>query len=136
GQTKVHDGTLILNQPSGNAILGNLIVGDGTGAPSSAVVRETIGNEIADTSNVLVNADGLLDLNGLSDAVSALTVVGGNVATGVGGHLSTASIDMTGGLISIGDGATVDTLSTGVPGAITMNAGAAIVGGISSKLTT
>ena len=87
GTTTVHDGLLLLSQPAGGAILGALVVGDGMGG--TATVRETIDNQIADDSTVLVNSDGIFDLNGHIDRISTLTVLGGTVNTGPSGQLST-----------------------------------------------
>ncbi|MFO0801905.1 MAG: MBG domain-containing protein [Gemmataceae bacterium] len=129
GTTTVHDGTLLLSQPGGNSILGPLVVGDGVGAPNSAVVRETISNQIADSVAIRVNSDGLFDLNGFTDVVSDVTVVGGRIDTGPAGQLTTGFIDMTGGTINIGNNAKVT-----AQGNITMRSGASVVGATSATL--
>ena len=121
GTTTVHDGLLLLSQPGGGSILGPLVVGDGMGG--TATVRETIDNQIADTSTVLVNSDGLFDLNGHTDTISTLTVLGGTVNTGPNGQLTTGNVNMTGGTINIGDDATLTSLN------VTATAAAHIVGG-------
>jgi len=87
GTTWVKDGTLILdtlNTYQNLTILGNLTIGDGTGAANSAVVQYTTGNghnKIADTSTVTINEDGLLDLNGRRDTIGALVMTGGHIDT-------------------------------------------------------
>ena len=131
GTTTVHDGNLILSQPAsgGPAILGPLVIGDNTGAPLSAVVRETIDNQIANSSAVLVNSDGLFDLNGHTDTIAALTVLGGTVDTKANGHLTTADVNMTGGKILIGDNGSLASAN------VVMQAGAMIVAGNISTLT-
>lgn len=129
GTTTVHEGTLLLSQPGGNSILGPLVIGDGTGAASTAVVRETINNQIADSVTIRVNSDGFFDLNGFTDTVSDVTVVGGRIDTGTGGQLTTGFIDMTGGTINIEDSGTVTAQKN-----ITMRSGAAVVGGTGSTL--
>jgi autotransporter-associated beta strand protein len=128
GTTTVHDGTLLLSRPGFASILGPLVVGDGVGAPNSAVVRETANDQVADAVTILVNSDGLFDLNTFQDTVGDVTVAGGHIDTGVDGQLTTGFIDMTGGLIDIRDAATVLASKN-----ITMR-GSTIVGGNQSTL--
>src|SRR5262249_44706060 len=65
GTTRVNDGTLQINAVSfDGAIPHDLIIGDGSGNASSAVLLETAShNNIADGSKVTINSDGKLDLN-------------------------------------------------------------------------
>ncbi len=87
GTTSVLDGTLVLNDNGFNeAIPGNLFIGDGAGAPGSAVVRFAQSVEIADAATVTVLSDGLLDMatTNTSDVISALVMAGGEVRTGTG----------------------------------------------------
>jgi autotransporter-associated beta strand protein len=101
GTTHVQNGTLLLSQTTGLAIVGPLVVGDV--APSTnAVVRETLDNQIGDTVPVTVNETGLFDLNGKQDQIGTLTVNAGNVTTGNNGILTTDDITMSAGTISIG----------------------------------
>lgn len=97
GTTDVRDGTLILDTLDDIympdvTILGDLVIGDGTGAANSAVVRfgdlASTNNKIVNTSNVTINADGLLDLNGRADRINSLTMTGGAVALGTTGTLT------------------------------------------------
>lgn len=129
GTTTVHEGTLLLSQAGGNAILGPLVIGDAVGPADSAVVRETFNNQIADGVNIRINSDGLLDLNSFSDTVADVTIAGGHIDTGVGGLLTTGFIDMTDGRIDIRDNATVTATED-----VTMRSTAQIVGGINSTL--
>src|SRR5205807_2579235 len=65
GTTSLHNGTLLLNSFQANAAVPHdLVIGDGVGAESSAVVRlgQSGDDEIADSAAVTVNSDGLLDL--------------------------------------------------------------------------
>jgi fibronectin-binding autotransporter adhesin len=66
GSTSVQDGTLVLAKTAAIAVPGNLTIGDGTGAPGTAVVQldGTGGNQIANSSDVAIDSDGRLDLNG------------------------------------------------------------------------
>lgn len=79
GDTTVQGGILILAKTAGvDAIRGNLIIGDGTGAD---VVRLTNSNQIADTSIVSFNGvgvnSGVLRLNNQSETVGGLSSTGG-----------------------------------------------------------
>ncbi|MBX9583214.1 MAG: autotransporter-associated beta strand repeat-containing protein, partial [Gemmataceae bacterium] len=104
GTTTVRAGTLRLNQAAGIAVNGDLVVGDGA-AP--AVVRATRDDQIADTSDVAVNATGTYDLNGRADTIADLSVTGGSVLTGAGGSLTAADVTMAGGTITAGANATL-----------------------------
>jgi autotransporter-associated beta strand protein len=81
------------------AFSGNLIVGDGTGAASSAVVRELQGGIVPTAAAVTVNADGLYKLNGQSESFGPLVITGGTVDAGAG-LVSFAALTMTGGAIT------------------------------------
>ena len=130
GATTVREGTLRLNQPSGIAVGGPLVVGDGTTA-TPAVARATRDDQVADTSPVTVNANGTYDLNGRADTVAELTVNAGQVLTGDGGDLTAAGVTMTGGAVTVGAGGTLTALGavrmTG--GTITARANAAVTTG-------
>ncbi len=90
GVTTVNDGTLVLdtsNSYSNETIRGNLVIGDGTGSVDSATVRYGSGlahNKIADTSQVTINSDGVLDLNSKDDTIGSFTLSGGHITTGTG----------------------------------------------------
>jgi len=71
GDTYVNEGTLELAKPGGLAISsGILTIGTGSGAAESVAVREMQAYQIGSVSAV-VNADGLLDLNGSSARTNA-----------------------------------------------------------------
>lgn len=92
GTTTVNDGTLVLDTLNDiynpdQTILGDLVIGDGIGAAESAIVRFGSGiadDKIANTSNITINSDGLLDLNLRDDTVNAITITGGRITTGTG----------------------------------------------------
>jgi autotransporter-associated beta strand protein len=85
GDTIVNGGLLELSKSTAPAInSGLLVVGDGVGAGLSDVVRCTAANQFFTAVQVFVSDTGYLDLNGFSDTVSAITLVGGNIATGAG----------------------------------------------------
>ncbi len=84
GTTTVNAGSLILYGQSGNAIVGDLVIGNGFGGAKADVVRLAAGGQIANTSSVTVNSSGLLDLNGFNETIGPLTLSAGNVSTGKG----------------------------------------------------
>lgn len=85
GTTTVDEGFLLLGKVVADGSLhGPLVIGDNVGGGLSDVVRYLAGNQAASTVNVTVNGSGLLDLNGFSDTLNAITLVGGNIVTGLG----------------------------------------------------
>ena len=72
---------------------------------TSATVRLLRNNQLPDAASILLNSDGRLDLNGCSDTVGPLSLVGGSgVTTGTG------TMTLNGGItLAIG------TFNTGVP---------------------
>lgn len=74
GATTVNSGTLVLGKTGyAVAIAGNLVIGDGTGAASSATVRLNAADQIADTASVAIKSDGLFNLNGQAETIGALS---------------------------------------------------------------
>jgi autotransporter-associated beta strand protein len=85
GVTDVQQGVLGIKASGTFAIPGALIIGTGAGAAGSATVRDvSFGNDIAATSNVTVNADGVLDIStgSVTEHIAGLTVNGGSVTLG------------------------------------------------------
>ncbi|HEY5910235.1 MAG TPA: autotransporter-associated beta strand repeat-containing protein [Verrucomicrobiae bacterium] len=77
GTTRVNFGTLVLNKSISNGTIpGDLIVGDSSGPANDAVVRLVRANQIADTSNVTINDDGLLELAVGPDSINELRGTG------------------------------------------------------------
>jgi autotransporter-associated beta strand protein len=102
GSTFVNEGTLLLNKSVPNGSLhGPLIVGDNLGGGLADVVRSQAPDQIFLGVDVTVNGSGLLDLNGFSDGVENITIIGGNIETGSGiltmKNNMTASSDSVGG---------------------------------------
>lgn len=99
GNTQVNEGTLQLSKPSfvGAIRHGTLIVGDGIGAVASARVLWTENSQLTERMSwplfnhalvpVVVNADGLADLNGRIEYFDGLTLHAGRVDTGLEGRL-------------------------------------------------
>jgi fibronectin-binding autotransporter adhesin len=65
----------------GTALPGTLIIGDGD-LFYSPLVRLYLDDQISDTSPVIVNANGSLDLDGHDDMIGSLTLASGAVKTG------------------------------------------------------
>ena len=99
GTTSVQAGVLTTSHAMGVGIPGNVTIGTGTGAPGSATLRMLQSSELAPTSQVTIDEDGLLDLNGYGEAISGLAVNGGDVTLGTGA-LTVNSVSLTGGTIA------------------------------------
>lgn len=124
GLTVVNQGILAFAKNGASAIKGNLTIGLGTNPTPNATVQyqgtaPTGNNQIPDTVAVLVNGDGILDINGHIETLGSLKIVDGYVTPGQNGSLFLAAIgtqpalDMTGGQ--------VDVLSTpNAPGTVTL----------------
>jgi len=111
GPTLIRDGVLLLNSNTSDAALsGTITVGDTIGAAGSAVLRLVNTDEIANSANIRVNADGLLDVTATADE----TVAALNLGTAGGGGFAFATgavfrvqpvglfdtIDLTGGKLT------------------------------------
>jgi hypothetical protein len=108
GAVNVNGGTLTLSKTGSSvAIPGNLNIGDGAGAAGSAVVSLQAGNQIATTSNLVIQTDGQLSQNGNYVTVNNLTMTGGTIAIGAGGFTVTGAINIgassTGSVITAAD---------------------------------
>jgi autotransporter-associated beta strand protein len=97
GDTVITDGTLLLSSgTSGDSTSNNIVVGDGSGAVQSAVLRLGQSNVIANTATITVMGDGFLHLPSSSDTVGAVTIQSkGSIDLGSGtlqtGNFSLAS---------------------------------------------
>ncbi|MFO0936555.1 MAG: autotransporter-associated beta strand repeat-containing protein, partial [Gemmataceae bacterium] len=107
GTTHVQNGVLVLQQTSGVAIVGPLVVGNTAPAPAANVI-EGLDNQIGDNVDVTVNETGRFDLSSKSDTIGTLTVNSGNVLTNSNGQLTTGNVTMTGGTIDIGTDGSVN----------------------------
>lgn len=110
GETHVNDGMLQLDKTGVQAIVGALVIGDGTGAAGSAAVQNLQSQQIPDGNSVTVVADGLFDVNGQSETVNSLSILDGNARTGDAGALTVGSLSMTGGTITLGATAAANNL--------------------------
>ncbi len=111
GLTQVNQGTLLLDNGSGMAILGNLTVGDGL--PGAATATWNFSNEIPSSAIVTVNGDGTMNLNGKSQTLLSLAITDGTALTGAAGVLtlsgdaSHSALSMNGGTLTAAAGGQV-----------------------------
>jgi autotransporter-associated beta strand protein len=125
GLTTVANGTLLLDKTGGAlAIQGGLTVGTGALPPGSATARLEGSNEIANGQALVVNSDGVFDLNGNTQGFASLAMTGGSVElTGAASQLT-----VTGGVTATSDGATpANPASVTGAGTLTLGANAPIV---------
>ena len=85
GTTLVSGGILQFNVAAANAIIGPLVIGDGTGANSPTVV-DLQGFEMNLLPSVIINKNSTLNLNNFSEPFFStnLTLSGGTITTGSG----------------------------------------------------
>ncbi len=116
GNFTVEDGTVILSQSASNTATGQgtLFIGDGVGLPASAVVQLGLSNQINDDSAVVINSDGLFNLNSTPFGETVGSIAGsGSVNLGTAplttgfddtSTLYSGVITGTGGVTKIGTG--------------------------------
>jgi len=112
GVTLVADGVLLLNKVGGQAVVGDLIIGDRLGGAGTATARLAAINQIANTSDVFINNDGGLNLDSFNDAIGSLagsgsvTLGAALLFTGANNNntLYAGVISGTGGFIKQGTG--------------------------------
>jgi len=85
GPTVVNAGTLQLDKDNNHSInnSSSLTIGDGTGTDTVLYINAN-GNQINTGIPITINSSGFLDLNGHSDDVSGITMVGGDITTDAG----------------------------------------------------
>src|SRR5204862_5462724 len=127
---KVNDGTVELQSATANTVasgpFGEVVIGDQTGAASSAVVKLLAADQIANFAPVTVNSDGQFNTNGFAEHVGKLLIVEGNVqtsGTGPGGALTVEVLEMQGGSINgtnrlVINGNVTATSGPGIPSSI------------------
>ncbi len=80
GGFTVNDGRVLAAKSAGDATgAGNVNIGDGIGAPASAILQLNASNQINNSSAVSIQTDGRLDLQSFNDSVGAVTMAGGNI---------------------------------------------------------
>jgi len=136
GLTTVNVGEMDLSKTAGlNAIAGNLTIGDGVGSANTATVKLINADQIANTSDVTINSDGVLNLNGNNETIDALNsssptalvnLGSGTLTVGANGetiftYAGTSS--GTGGLTKAGSGILLLSGTNNYTGATTVKAG-------------
>jgi large repetitive protein len=131
GTTQVDQGTLQLDMSGGAvAFPGNLIIGDSTGAPGTAIAQWLAGNQLGSSSSVTVNSDGLLKLNSQAQTIAGLTIVDGTASTGAAGKLTiNGLLSMIGGSLATGGASSLVNLGGNVAGSSDTLTGAATISG-------
>jgi|GEM_PF-2357128 len=75
GVTAIHDGVLLLTAPlSTDSTSDQIIIGDGVGAPGTAILRLGQSSVIANAAVITVASDGLLDIGSQTDGMGPVTV--------------------------------------------------------------
>jgi autotransporter-associated beta strand protein len=113
GLTEIVDGVLVLSKTGATAVTGNLVVGDGDAVGTADELRFAGGNQIADTSDVIVNNTAFVNLSTFSDTIDSLTLnLGSQVRTDAiaGGTLTMNSLTING--VSFGN--SVYTAASGI----------------------
>lgn len=120
GGTTVIDGTLTLECATGTAILGDVVVGDGTGASSSARLYQDSAGQLVETVNVTVDADGFYWAGESTQTIASLTMTGGTVSSSgtltLAGNVTTNASSSTAtisGNLSLNDGTCTFTVADG-----------------------
>ena len=121
GALSVNAGTVTLEKTAGvNTAGGNVVIGDGVGAASTANLVYHADNQLADTADITINSDGRLQMGTFSDAVATLNG-SGLLDLGTTGKLTITGTDtgpaftgtITGsGNLEISSGATIALAST------------------------
>ena len=121
GTTTINQGEVRLTKTTGNALLGNVTIGDGTNAAS---LTTTVTQKIADTAIVTVKPNGSF-LPGQNETISSLVIDGGTVNAGVrtitlaGDLVANATATFTAGGLSFSGSQNINT-ATGTT--LTLNA--------------
>ena len=140
GGLTINAGTLVLNKTAGVNTMGGttLTIGDSAGGPGSTVVQLNASNQIPDATAVFINTDGLLGMQGFTDAIGTLTMYGGSVTgTGasrldLGGDVVVSAIGTNVALITANVGLTATRIFTVNDNAVPNDTDLAISGVIST----
>jgi autotransporter-associated beta strand protein len=126
--TLVKEGILELAKPSSTSISGRLVVGEGLGAPGTAIVRVMHNEQIENTQTVELNVDGVLVLNGsVIETIGPLSgVSGGHLNTGTG-KLIVADVKM-----GLGVGTPSNSMSTSGAGELALASGDVVLSATAS----
>lgn len=138
GTTWLADGILELARTNAIAIAGPLQVGNDFGAPGTVLARWFQSNQVADSSAVLVNVSGQIELQNHNETIGSLAGPGnvllGSATLTAGGDGTSTSFDgfmagIGGQLIKTGAGTMTLSANNSYTGGSTVNAGTLLVNG-------
>ncbi|MCX6926815.1 MAG: hypothetical protein NT154_26965 [Verrucomicrobia bacterium] len=135
GSTLLRRGLISLENPDGqNALLGDITVGGPAAGQAAFLVWTTAGNQISDSANVHVTANGsYLDLNGYPETFNTLTLPAGTkVKTGLGTNNFLRVNTLTLGSTAYTTGA----FGADTPGGYVTGSGYILVGGTPPPVVT
>jgi autotransporter-associated beta strand protein len=147
GYFAVNSGELRLANTGGATAISNLLtIGLHTGPPSSARVRISSNNNLADTADISVFSDGALLLSNFSETIDNLNILDGLVDLGFSGvpALFTDNLMMQGGTLKTGssissqvafNATTVSLTSSAAETAVIEGGGALTLGNINRTMT-
>lgn len=93
GTTSVNVGELDLSKSATvNAVAGKLTIGDGVGAVNTATVKLINADQIANTSDVTINSDGVLNLNNKTETIDALNSSSSTASVVIGTTTGTLAV--------------------------------------------
>lgn len=98
GQTSVNSGRLELNKSgTATAILGDLLIGDGSTKAARVTLFGASTNQIADTKKVTIASNGNFNVNSKTETIATLDIrSGGTVTLGASGRLSLGADEVSG----------------------------------------
>src|SRR5262249_39373945 len=139
GATTVNQGTLALAKSISNAVPGALIIGDGSGGSDADIVRLDSSQQIPLATAVTLNSSGLLNMNGFTNSLGALSGNGHVDLSGAGALLTLGAnnssssfaglISGAGQLVKAGTGTLTLSGNNSYTGQTTVNAGQLVVNG-------
>ncbi len=101
GATTIADGVMVLDGPTNTATLGNgtsVVVGDGTGAAGSAVLRLNAQGQISNAATLTVNGEGRVEVTPTGgDSFPAVILNGGTIDIAAGVTANTGFLDIQSG---------------------------------------
>ncbi|MDB6024780.1 MAG: phosphohydrolase [Verrucomicrobiales bacterium] len=135
GNTLVNAGTLLLAKTAGNALPGNVTIGDGIGTDT---VQLNAANQIADSAVVTIAAGGSLNLNGFSETIGSVSsasassqiILGAGTLTvgDTSANTFAGTVSGTGNLVKQGSGTVTLSGANSFSGTTTISAGTLALG--------
>ena len=137
GTTTVSAGVLQLNGGASSVLpAGPVVVGEGTGAAGSAVLRLLQGSEINNAASMTINSDGVFDFTSVAsglEVIANLVMNDGSVTLGSSALTLNGTLNMTGGTVTATTGKLA--LNGDVTATASATGSAAVTGGIQLNAT-